>query len=350
MATHTVLPLSAVKSHVTTLFESLKDGNTVYVSKRGRIVAAFWPLAFVPETVRSAYSSPDADLPTLTATEIGRNGPSDAIAKAERGLPTVVGRDGRIYGILTRATAPKPATVPDPAIVGAKSDALLDFHRNNPDATIDAIMAFSDDLDADQQHAGGTFELDLVPANIISDAAVAADIGKWISEGSEVEDVVKTAFRLLKATITIATTRDGVKKTTMDLTTLKRVVLADPAPTPVAQGYLCITPRARVLSAEKLVAEGKKAAARGQEQEAARNLTAARAVLVDALTDRPLPDPGVMWHLGSLALEVGHTAEAAQWFNYSLGWDVVCNYTFHEDLPERRERAARPKRRRSRRR
>ncbi|WP_396908173.1 hypothetical protein [Mycolicibacterium sp.] len=349
MATHTVLPLSAVKSHVTTLFDSLKDDSTVYVSKHGRIVAAFWPLAFVPETVRSAYSSPHADLPTLTATEIGRNGPSDAISKAERGLPTVVGRDGRIYGILTRATAPQPATVPDPAIVGAKSDALLDFQRNNPDATIEDIMAFSDDLDADQQHAG-RFELDLVPANIVSDAAVAADIGKWISGGSEVEDVVQMAFRLLKVTITMATTHDGVKETTMDLTTLKRAEL-EPGPTLIVKGDYYITPRARVLSGEKLVAEAKKAAARGQEREAARNLTAARAVFIDALTDRPLPDPGVMWHLGSLALEVGHTAEAAQWFNYSLGWDVVCNYyTFPEDLPERRERAARPRRRRSRRR
>ena len=55
---YAVLPVSALKSKASFVFEELSAGRSVYVSRHGQVVAAFRPFEAVPKGVAAMYSSP----------------------------------------------------------------------------------------------------------------------------------------------------------------------------------------------------------------------------------------------------------------------------------------------------
>lgn len=320
---YTVLPLSALKNHVTDLFEALKAGTTVYISKHGRITAAFRPHMFVPESVAAVYTSPHLDLPTITAREIGRQSLSQVIAEAAAGLPAVAIKDSRIYGMLTPATAPHPDTVPNPTAVGAKADALLDYQENNPDASIDDIMAFSNSLDPvqEEQVTPRTWPL---AAEFDDPAAVHDDIEGWRKQGSDIEDVVEELIEALGQGIAAA--RENYIPATSIVP--GRVDLARTHYTTTAVldelasyrgGYTPSSIRIFIQHAEQLEAAGDPVDAR----------TGYVRALATELAIEPLPNVGVMWRLGNLARHAHRPAEAALWFRFSLAYDAISDTLEH---------------------
>ncbi len=302
------MPLSGVKKFHRELFDALNDNKTVFVSKHGRIVAAFRPYAYVPESVVAAYASPNLQLPVVTARDIQRTSLSQPVAAAAAGLPAVVEKDSRIYGLLTPAHAPRPASIPDPDVVDARAGAMLDYQKRHPDASIDDIMAFADQFDADHSDQAPAQSWPLAP-EFEDDDAVDADIEKWRKSGSDIEDLVEEIFSTLAHGI--AAGADDVEVAVPALTRTR--VAEAPDRLDVALSF-----RVFVADAEKL--------------EAADETLSARAGYVRALTTAPGPNSGVMWRLGNLARRTDHCAEAARWFRLSLAYD--------EALPHHRVRWA----------
>jgi hypothetical protein len=310
---YTVLPLSALKKLHKVLFEALKAEKTVYVSKHGRIVAAFRPYTYVPEGVAAVYASPNLDLPTITARDIQRTSLSKPIAAAAAWLPAVVEKDSRIYGMLTPATAPRPDTAPDPDTVGAKAEAILDYQQRNPTASIDEIMAFADSLDPVQEEQTPPRMWPLA-AEFENADAVYADIKGWREQGSDIEDVVEGLFDVLGKGIEAAGEDDEISvQIVPDLAHLTpshvagTYIVCDLAD--YDGGFMPPSIRAFVLQTEQLEAAGER--------------LDARARYVCALTNESLPNVGVMWRLGNLARHAGHPAEAARWFRFSLAYNAI---------------------------
>lgn len=300
---YTVMPLSGLKKLNKELFEALLADKTVYVSKRGRVVAAFRPYTYVPERVAAVYASPNLDPPTITARDIQRTSLSKPIAAAAAGLPSVVEKDSRIYGMLTPATAPAPETIPDPDAVGAKAQAMLDFQERNPDAPIEEIMAFSDSLDlapAQSAPAAGW----PMAADFGTPDGVSVDINSWREQGSDVEDVVEELLDVLEQGIKTAGRTNGSA-------VRRRPKLRRVTPPPVAENLAATSSRSFVRTAEQL--------------EAAGETVDARAGYVRALATEPVPNVGVMWRLGNLARRTGHLSEAARWFRFSLAYDAIAD-------------------------
>ena len=55
-------------------------------------------------------------------------------------------KNGRIYGVLTPATAPRPVTIPDRDRAGANAEAVRRFHEQNPDASLDELVVYTASL------------------------------------------------------------------------------------------------------------------------------------------------------------------------------------------------------------
>ncbi len=312
---YTVLPVSAIKRHHTAIFDTLEAEKTVYIAKRGKIVAAFRPYTAVPESVAALHNSPILkDLPSITARQIGRDSLSEVITEAESGLPTVVENKGRIYGILTAAAAPAPETIPDPDIVGAKAEALLEFQRSNPGASIDEIMAFSDSLDQGTEEVAPPHEV-WPPAPVEDSAAVAADIDRWRARDSLVEDIVAEVFTLFDTALP----------------------LIDDDAQPFGRSALWDDLMAEMYDLTGTDGPGTRSGVlRGEKLEAAGELVDARTVYVHSLI-RPvtgLPDTGVMWRLGNLNRRAGHRAEAARWFRLALLVDSISTTAEHTAATE----------------
>jgi hypothetical protein len=304
---YTVLPVSALKRHLTTIFDALKADKTVYIAKRGKIVAAFQPYSAVPESVAALHGSPNLELPTITARDIGRNSLSEAVSEAEMGLPRMVERQGHIYGMLTAAHAPAPETIPDPDTVGAKAEAILGFQKKNPEASIDDVMAFSDSLDEPRDDAATQRPWPLA-AESESNDAVEAELAKWRARDSQVEYIVETVFTIFDKALPYVAVD----------------ALPHLAP-PVLQNFV---DQAHDLS--EIVRHTSNPATRssithGERLEAAGEWVDARATYVRTLmtTTTTLPNTGVMWRLGNLARRVGYRAEAARWFRLALSVDVL---------------------------
>lgn len=315
---YTVLPLSALKNHVVDLFEALKAGTTVYISKHSQIVAAFRPHMYVPEGVAAVYTSPHLDLPTITAREIGRQSLSQVIAEAAAGFPAVAMKDSRIYGMLTPATAPQPDTVPDPAAVGAKAEALRVYQENNPEAPIADIMAFSRSLDPGQQE-----QLPLrtwpLAAEFDDPVAVHDDIKAWRKQGSAIEDIVEDLIEALGQGITAVGEKcpTAAAPTVPGLAHLARAyvtrtgILEELASS--LGGFLPSSTRIFITHAEQLEAAGDPVDAR----------TGYVHALAAELAIEPIPNVGVMWRLGNLARHTQHPAEAKLWFRLSLAYNAI---------------------------
>jgi len=326
---YTVLPLSALKDHATDLFEALKAGATVYVSKHGRITTAFRPRMFVPESVAALYTSPHLDLHAITARDIGRQSLSQVLAEAAIGLPAAAIKEGRLYGMLTPATAPHPDTIPDQAAVGAKANALLDYQERNPDASIDDIMAFSNSLDAtlEEQRPPLTWPL---AAEFDNPAAVHDDIQAWREQGSDVEDVVQALFEALNKGIATADEHHR-RPNTQTLSGLAEHIRPHLATSAIIEqlaehhgGLNAPLIRTFVAHAEQLEAAGDPVDARTGY---------VRALTTELATDT-LPNVGVMWRLGNLARHAHRPAEAAVWFRLSLAYDAISDTIEHSTMAE----------------
>lgn len=305
---YTVMPLSALKKLHKELFEALRADKTVYVSKHGRIVAAFRPYGYVPESVVAAYASPNLELPTLSARDIQRTSLSKPVAEAEAGLPAVVEKDSRIYGMLTPASAPPPEAVPDRDVVAAKAAAMLDFQQRNPNASIEDVMAFAGSLDAApaEQSAATTWP---IATDFVAADGVAYDIEGWREKGSDVEDEVEGILAALEQGVRAAARR----KNGASLPSVPKLR----------------KPKARKVNGNAVTASSRAVVRTAEQLEAAGEPVDARARYVEALTADPLPNVGVMWRLGNLARSTGHLSEAARWFQYSLAYDALAGGAQH---------------------
>lgn len=337
---YTVLPVSALKEQSKVVLEALMKGQIVYVANRGRVVAAFRPHTFVPDAVAALYTSPHLDLPTFTARDLGRGiRLSKVITEAAGGLPSIVEKDRRIYGILTPATTPEPSEIPDPESVGAKAEAVRKYREANPDATIDQIMEYSDGLDESNEGGGvwGEWPLSdqVAGTRLEDDAAINDELRLWRDQGSDVEDVVHEVFASLDEAIPAASDRGGIvlrapterdlidgshrisalrdSEVVRDLVVgSRRVSVKSPMRDLVGRShriYFALADRETVAGGEKFEADGK--------------TVQARTSYVIALASDEHPNVGVMWRLGNLARSVGHSAEAARWFRLSLVVDAL---------------------------
>gem|GEM_PF-6523057 len=300
---HTVLPVSALKRDASMVFDSLKDGKTVYVSNRGRVVAAFRPYGFIPSGVLALHTSPYVNVATLSARDMQRGVPSSAVAEAAEGLPSIVEKSGRVFGILTPATAPS-SSVPDIAAIGAKSEAVRAFQAEHPDATIDTVMDFYRQFDGHDEYAPPAHDWSLSGLFATTTAddggdAITDDLERWRHQGSEVEGVVESIFASLDRAIPAIVDGSGVS------------VQLPAVPDAVAAVL-------RVASQP-----GRDTVVGGEQLEANGETVQARAHYVTALTATVLPDVGVMYRLGNLARSTGHAAEAARWFRLSFTYDAL---------------------------
>lgn len=301
---HVVLPVSALKTNTTTVFDALAAGRTVYVSKRGEVVAAFRPFEAVPEAIAAVYASPTAlSAIELTARQLGREVPSTEVTEAALGLPSLVTRNGRIYGVLTKATAPQPAAVPDPEIAGARAEAVRTFQEEHPDASLDEVVEFTMKAMTDPS-VGPGFETETspaVPAHVFvpSSRDVAKDLAGWRKRGSPVEGLVEALLTRIAALLQPGAT-DPVQTATATVAPAEFRTLYN-----TTRG----NPTAMVRHGERIETTG--------------DVVGARTTYVAAVFAPPSPSVGAMWRLADLSRRAGNTAEASAWYRLALDWDKI---------------------------
>lgn len=331
---YTVLPVSALKEQAKVVFEALKKGQIVYVANRGRVIAAFRPYTFVPDAVAALYTSPYLDLPTVTARDLGRGiRLSKVVTEAAEGLPSIVEKDRRIYGILTPATAPEPSEIPDPESVGAKAEAVRKYREANPDATIDQIMDYSNSLDESHEDVGAWREWPLsdqvAVTRLEDDATINDELELWRDQGSDVEDVVHKVFASLDEAIPAGAGRSGFLLRLLDGSHRVSALLRKSAVPDLAVGSRSVSVKSAVPDLVvgsrpvNFALAGRETVLGGEKLEADGKAVQARTSYVIALTADQHPNVGAMWRLGNLARSVGHSAEAARWFRLSLVVDAL---------------------------
>lgn len=281
---HITLPVSALKKEAGRVFDALTEGCTVYVSKYGEVVAAFRP--DVPGDLVAAYALPQLATNELTARDMQRGVPTAAVNDAAGGLPSLVTRDHKVYGVLVPAVSPAAPAAQDIDLQAAEANAerMNTFLRANPDASIDEIARYRDELDAG---AGGTNVAAAAAAPAAADSAFPRlrgdEINKawalWRQRGSEVEG---TAMKLLE--------RDD-PVSAADMTKQLRAW----------QNLLSNPPR--------VFKEGAKLATTDPVAE--------REVYVALLVVDP-DQRAAMWKLGDVARREGYRWEAAQWYRHAV--------------------------------
>lgn len=325
---HITLPVSALKSQVTAVFSALAEGRTVYVSKYGDVVAAFRPIDELPEPVAAAYSIPGAETVELTARDMGRSVPSEAVTDAANGLPSLVTKDHEVYGVLTEATAPTLATLPDLDLAAERFRTVGEFLQAKPEASLNEIVAFRTSLDqapariAPKVDAAADFvaaSSPLVPPEGIVGrdwpaAEVTEAIETWVAKGSGVEDFVVRLFDLFRTTLDQHRTRYAPVYACN--------VFAD-------VGFQRHVPS---LRADALTSLGRDAEVddvvlfrelRQASLIADTDPVVARTHYVTAMVKTaPVLNQGAMWRLGDLARAEGLDAEARVWYVMALAGDA----------------------------
>ncbi len=296
---YTVFPTAALKSHTRELFDALKAGKIVYVSKHGKIRAAFLPYGLVPAAVAKAHASPNLDTFSVSSADSWQGNLAKPLADAEAGLPSIVEKDRDIYGMLVPASAPRPVTIPDPAKVGAKAEAMREFRLSKPEASVEDVVAFSKSLDA---HVDGGVEQRGWPlsSEYEDDEKVEANIASWREAQSAVEEVVEHVFKTFDSAISVG----------------------------AMPKLLGLVPREMVAPALVRGAVGGFAAPdsgveRGELLEAAGDEIGARAVYVMSIESSPV---GAMWRLANQARRLGRRDEAARWSRLTLAADVLSEH------------------------
>lgn len=293
---YTVLPVSAVKTQATPIQEALLAGKTVYISNRGRVVAAFRPYSSIPDGVAALHASPFLNVSRITATDLQKSVPSTEITLAAGGLPSLVEKNGRILGILTSATAPSPTSPPDIHAVGAKSERVRAYQTEHPDASIDEVMDFYRELEPEDDPAD-VFDWRLQDV-LVDDETVADDLEGWREDGSQIEDDVLTVLNNLEAAIVVL---DG------------RGVVEVPMPPAVTN----------FPEVHRIGESLNRAVKDGEQLEANGETVLARARYFDALVATSMPNVGVMYRMGNIARLAGRNREAAHWFKLTFAFDAL---------------------------
>lgn len=275
---HIILPVSALKSEVNRVFDALAAGRTVFVSRFGDVVAAFQP--DVPTEIAAAYALPHVDTAELSSRAMHQASPTRAVNEAVGGLPSLVTRDHKVYGMLVAAKLPvHAASSPDVEALEARSEAMTEFLTRNPNAAIEDIVAHRKQLDS---VAGGSrTEGAGVPDSPITVTEDQIDISlqSWRNRGSIVE------------------------------ATTARFLLGSDEPTTQQQMPVPGVP----IDGPYFVS----VAHRKADQLIGTDPVGARTVYVEALAASS--DPGLMWRLGDLTRQEGLTDEASKWYQLAIG-------------------------------
>jgi hypothetical protein len=305
---YTVLPVSALKKQNAVVFDTLKEGKTVYVANRGRVVAAFRPASFVPAAIAALHTSPYLNPPTVTARILGHGSVSRAVADASQGLVSIVEKDRRIYGILTPATTPEPSQTPDIDAIGEKAEKMRQFREEYPHATIDEVMEHSRSLDlfaaAGSDHGHDWPLTGAAAITQLDDAAAISELKLWKDNGSPIEDIVKRLFVEF-------TKRPG-----------GGMIRGDQSPVSGLSAHVgakkiaVITPRFRMRA-------GRATIVGGEIEEAAGRVVPARRKYVEALTSDQDAEVGAAFALANLARAEGNLNEAAVWYTMSFLADAA---------------------------
>lgn len=298
-AEYTVLPVSAIKPQTNLIFESLEAGKTVFIAKHSRIVAAFRPVSAIPDGVMALHGSPYLNVSRVTATHLQKTAPSEEISRAVNGIPSLVEKKGRVFGILTAATAPQPTSPPDLEAISAKSERVRQFQIEHPDASIDEVMAFYDELDDADNDSPTPQDWRLSTVGDVDD--LRGDMKRWRDKGSTFEDFTRTVLVILGAAVPAPRAVTVIPPLAEQL---RGVISAFVAGGPIG--------RAAVVEGEQLEARKDKVGARAQYL---------RALGATMLTDSP--DVGAMARLGNLAFGVGNTCESAYWYKLAFVFDAL---------------------------
>jgi antitoxin (DNA-binding transcriptional repressor) of toxin-antitoxin stability system len=126
------VPVSRLKQESPRIFEALSADRRVLVSRHGKVVAAIDPASQQEHREQLAAFAVGApySLPEFTATDLGQGSPSEFVRKAEEGQSSLVTRDGKVFGVLTKPNGFRPAV--DPV---AQERMLAAFEREHPEAT-----------------------------------------------------------------------------------------------------------------------------------------------------------------------------------------------------------------------
>jgi antitoxin (DNA-binding transcriptional repressor) of toxin-antitoxin stability system len=296
-----VLPVSTLKANASTVFDSLAAGRTVYVAKRGEVVAAFRPYEAVPEGVAAVYASPAAvSAIELTARQLGREVPSTEVSEAANGLASLVTKNGRIYGVLTSATTPPPVTVPDPEAAGALAEAVRSFQEEHPDASLDEVV----EMMANWSPSSAATVTDSpyaedADARVGTSPNLGMDLARWRDRGSRVEDLVHAFFSRVAAVV-----QPGFG------------ALAPGAAAVVAPAMFKVLYNTAYGNPMAIVREGERSETSG-------DVVGARTSYVAAVYGPPNPSVGAMWRLADLARREGNADEASTWYGIALDWDSI---------------------------
>ena len=302
------LPVSALKTEATRVFDALAAGRTVYVSKHGKVVAAFRP--YVPMEVAATYVLPLVTTAEVTARSMQQAAPTRAVHDAESGLPSLVTRDRKVYGVLVSAELPATSVeVSDIDAAGARSEAMNAFLTSHPNASIEDVVRYREELDAQIATTPPVEGLDDDAAIEVATSSdeIAAIREQWRERGSIVEGVVEALFAeglaagamRIRSNVTDLLSREGGRG---------KVVSRDLPAHDSVSSWVAIRQAATVVDKDPV---------------------AARHLYVTALADDPNLRRGVMWRLGDLSRAEGYTPEATTWYTLALG-----SRSEHETRPQ----------------
>ena len=214
---------------------------------------------------------------------MGRTVPSAEVADASKGLPSLVIKDGEVYGLLRGAEAPM-TTDEDSARAAALDAAVQQFLVNEPSADTEAVLNFVDRWEWDRVSAEQSLADSLDLTHL--EAADSVLSSCWV-------DVDRTVAARLVSTIRSAV--HGVKGSDAFVrTTLPRHISA------LARSA-CFDDWVLYRSAVK--------------EEVDSNLAQAWTHFVTSLLVGDSPNAASLWRLGEISRSQGFAAEAACWFD-----------------------------------
>jgi hypothetical protein len=294
---HVVVPITQLKHDPTAVFDALADERRVYVAKHGRVIAAIDPFSLIPTDVLAAFSAPtkfDALFSELTARQMGRAVPSTQVAEASEGLPSLVTKDGKVYGLLRGSSA--PATTGDEAArMAAMDQAVRDYLTEHPHVDRESMLAFVDNWHWDGSTSSDSLAESLelthldIPDTVFSPA--------WEDVGSEAEPVAVRLVAALRSVVDRART----------------VILGPVGPVPAVV----------TSAAESAQFDDWTLFRIALKAEIADDLADARVGYITSLLVDETPNAASLWRLGEMSRAQGHVAEAACWFDLSRATVLV---------------------------
>jgi len=307
-AGHLVLPVSSLKNESRLVFDALTAGKTVYVSKHGKICAAFRPYEAIPEGVAAAYASPGAPslhMPEVTARDFGRSVPSKAVSDAAAGLPSLITKDRRLYGMLTAASTPRVDQAPDREQAAARAEAVRAYLDQHPEATTEDVVDFTSAQWPDRdQDAKALLLHEAMPQWDTQNEAGGPELGldSWRALESPVEDAIEQIL----------------------LNVRRSEVLGGKLMDAISSQVRTVGLPSEVTSVLERTHASEVATLReGERFEAADDVVQARTSYFAALCADERPSTAAMWRLADLSRNHGHAHEASAWYQLALTSEAI---------------------------